>query len=682
MCEERCLCIFLYFVYFLSLLLTGVEDLELLFMTKGYILGCIDELAQYPEYTQLLVPTAEEELQPPSKRTRQTSEVSSSKAKTAALIPKPKKDNIKGKKPPQYMQWLGKGSVTADLFNLHDMRSVMRLQTYLMDNGRWELFPTPKNGQCLFASVRRGLQLPEEFRSNHLRFQLVHFMCKNHKTAFEVVEGPVKIQYGQTRLSKEEYTRKNLDGTITASEEENYSLPGPFTFQSFLKHMLEPSSWGDQTTILLLSMMWQLPITILYGEELTQVPIRHDKMIDDVELLLIFVGRSHYLGTCKYNLFSLILCEEPFMCVRTGFLPCEGRSVCARNSFCGHFFVTLCEKRLNCVRDGFCHVRNVPPVRGTVLPCWLHVVILGKKSLVPAEDEEAVEEVFEGLTCKKPKCLGNFTLSGDSPENYTDKLSFLDQSRAFPKQSYPQGSDFDTNGGKLPSGASFATSNPGPSTSTAGVLSAPVPEVDPATIQLNKDLIDWHFRIVQMCKRVGVADVCATFKKSRLENYIDGLSKDDLSCKLCKKTFKVTQRLRDHIRLKHLKKTAHYCEPCDKYYSDAGSLKKHNAEHHDEEGTEWGCNSCDMRFPTQAKLRKHLPVHQGKTYSCQFCGVTNWTHPQGVKDHERTCTQNPDYKPGDKANKSYCRICGKGYLQHRSLLRHLREKHDNAPEFK
>ena len=277
-------------------------------MTKGFILGCIDELAQFPEYTTLLVPTAEEEQQPPSKRTRQaTEEASAAKVDRSALIPKvnPKKDHIKGKKPPQFMQWLGKGSVTADMFNLSDMRSVMRLQTYLMDNGGWELFPTPKNGQCLFSSVRRGLQLPEEYRSNHLRFQLVHFMCVNHKFALEVVKEPVTIQYGQTRLSKEEYQRKNLDGTITATEEENYNLPGPFTFQTFLKYMLESSSWGDQTTILLMSMMWQLPITILYGEELTQVPIRHDKLINDVELLIVFVGRSHYLGTCKYMCFSI-----------------------------------------------------------------------------------------------------------------------------------------------------------------------------------------------------------------------------------------------------------------------------------------------------------------------------------------------------------------------------------------
>ena len=170
-------------------------------------------------------------------------------------------------------------------------------------------------------------------------------------------------------------------------------------------------------------------------------------------------------------------------------------------------------------------------------------------------------------------------------------------------------------------------------------------------------------------------------KKSRMENYIDGLSKGDLSCKLCKKTFCNTQRLRDHIRLKHLKKTAHYCEPCDKYYSDAGSLKKHNTAKHDEEAAEWACNACDQKFSSQAKLRKHAPVHQDKTYACQFCGVRNWTHPLGVKDHERTCTSNPDFKPDEKKHLSTCRLCGRSYQNHRSLLRHLRDKHDGASEF-
>ena len=100
-------------------------------------------------------------------------------------------------------------------------------------------------------------------------------------------------------------------------------------------------------------------------------------------------------------------------------------------------------------------------------------VFAGKKTCVAAEDEDAIEEVFEGLSCKKPQVLGGFRLEADDAVNYTDKLSFLDQARAFPKQAYPQGADFDSNGGNLPrSLRSASVAKSGPSTSTAGTASA------------------------------------------------------------------------------------------------------------------------------------------------------------------------------------------------------------------
>ena len=135
-CARNVTSIFLYLVCFNLFLFVDVEALDLLFMTKGYVLGMIDELAQYPEYTTPLIQTAEEERQPPAKRTRAATEEASKKVDRSALIPReePSKAHIKGKKPPQYMQWIGKGSVTADLFNLSDMRCD---ETRNLPYGQW-----------------------------------------------------------------------------------------------------------------------------------------------------------------------------------------------------------------------------------------------------------------------------------------------------------------------------------------------------------------------------------------------------------------------------------------------------------------------------------------------------------------------------------------------------------------
>ena len=51
------------FVSYNLFLLADVEPMELLFMIKGYVLGLIDELSQYPEYTTPLIQTADEERQ-------------------------------------------------------------------------------------------------------------------------------------------------------------------------------------------------------------------------------------------------------------------------------------------------------------------------------------------------------------------------------------------------------------------------------------------------------------------------------------------------------------------------------------------------------------------------------------------------------------------------------------------
>ena len=210
----------------------------------------------------------------------------------------------------------------------------------------------------------------------------------------------------------------------------------------------------------------------------------------------------------------------------------------------------------------------------------------------------------------------------------------------------------------------------------------PPPSVTPAdaaTVELKSDLVNWHYQIVKLCQRMGIPDVCSTYKQTRLENIVSGLSGGDLQCKLCKKSFFNLQKLRNHIKAKHLKKTSYYCEQCKKYFSDSGALKMHMSSH-DPAVSKFACKSCPKMFLTKGQLDKHLNVHRGKQYQCQYCS-NKYAHPQGVKEHEVSCKKNPDVKPGDTSAWYMCRLCKKKIKHHRSLLRHLRDKHDNAPEF-
>ena len=352
----------------------------------------------------------------------------------------------------------------------------------------------------------------------------------------------------------------------------------------------------------------------------------------------------------------------------------------AINSVILTIFRVLCANKVISVQITVPQVREkVPAGTRKVLRVFSHFFFTaGKKTITPGPTPEEAVGSFEALSCKKVKTLGSFQLSKDDPANYTDKLTFLQQRRDLPEK-YPARADADEDSGYLVKGGKAHPKTGGePSTSAASEPVTPV--VDPATLQLKQDLIDWHFQVVKLCQKIGIPDVCQTYKEARLENILKGLSRKDPKCKFCKKTYYNTQKLRNHIKGKHLKKTDHYCDQCKKYYADSNSLKVH-MQSHDPEVSKFGCNYCDKLFTSKAQFEKHLSVHRGRQYSCQFCG-NKYAHPQGVKEHEeKNCTKNPVLDPKDTSDWYKCRICFKMIKHHRSLLRNLRDQHDGAGEF-
>ena len=73
---------------------------------------------------------------------------------------------------------------------------------------------------------------------------------------------------------------------------------GPFSFVGYLKYMLKRSSWADEIIINALSIMWQLPMTIIYTEDLRQLKIRHiRKNLKEVEIVLIVFKSDALFGS-------------------------------------------------------------------------------------------------------------------------------------------------------------------------------------------------------------------------------------------------------------------------------------------------------------------------------------------------------------------------------------------------
>ena len=64
--------------------------------------------------------------------------------------------------------------------------------------------------------------------------------------------------YGGVCLTKEEYDEQTAAGTISEYDREEYNMPGLFSFHSYLKYLLQRTTWGDRVTLMLLSMVFQV----------------------------------------------------------------------------------------------------------------------------------------------------------------------------------------------------------------------------------------------------------------------------------------------------------------------------------------------------------------------------------------------------------------------------------------
>ena len=296
-------------------------------------------------------------------------------------------------------------------------------------------------------------------------------------------------------------------------------------------------------------------------------------------------------------------------------------------------------------------------------------------------DDGSVEELFEGLACGEVEVLGNFQLSTDDYRNYTDKISVLTQTRYFPEEQYPLGSDPDHQTATATSATTSATSDPsqagavvGPSTSQAGASTASLPDLDPAVKELNETLISMHHNLVKLLEKAGVKNVCGMFERNSVDTALQSLGPKDVHCSICKKDFSNKQHLRDHIKGFHFKKTSHYCQKCKKYFTDASSLKVHTKAH-DPSQLKFKCSVCSKGFLSKPKLDEHMPSHsEDKLYVCQFCKAKSYKHLKGAREHEETCSQNPKAK-----GPFVCRICGKKYKDRRGRKRHMKDVHDDAP---
>ena len=205
-----------------------------------------------------------------------------------------------GKSPPEYEELSGV-SYPGEL----DLsaQQMSKLIAFLKMNGNFKQQPTQALGNCLYAAILRGIAAPFEFTTQHLRRYIVMRMVEHADFFLNYLRYALALYYGLDR----DYTPRQIDererkGLISAKEAHDLRLPGPFSFVSFLSHINTSGTWGDGFVLNILSCIWQISITSLNCEELKETRYRHSVKLNDVDLVVLFVGGDHFMGAGEYLL--------------------------------------------------------------------------------------------------------------------------------------------------------------------------------------------------------------------------------------------------------------------------------------------------------------------------------------------------------------------------------------------
>ena len=113
--------------------------------------------------------------------------------------------------------------------------------------------------------------------------------------------------YGHIWLSPEEYRRKQASNQLTAQERQDFNEPGPFSIASYCEALLKSDFYGEELCLRLLSMMFKVCITVLDGDSLVGIRVRHQNAALNADAILIHISRCHYIAMGKSSFIVFFL---------------------------------------------------------------------------------------------------------------------------------------------------------------------------------------------------------------------------------------------------------------------------------------------------------------------------------------------------------------------------------------
>ena len=73
----------------------------------------------------------------------------------------------------------------------------------------------------------------------------------------------------------------------------------PLSYRQYLHLLLQRDFWGDEVVLFAVSCMWAAKITVLNTKTLQEYRIRHDRMMEEADVVITYNGSNHFNAAGK-----------------------------------------------------------------------------------------------------------------------------------------------------------------------------------------------------------------------------------------------------------------------------------------------------------------------------------------------------------------------------------------------
>ena len=97
-----------------------------------------------------------------------------------------------------------------------------------------------------------------------------------------------------------------------------------FSFKDYLLHLLQSDTWGDELVLSVVSIMWNVKVSVIIPKTLKKYHIRHSVQdLIKVEVVVINTGGMHYSAVSKghYHVLRVVFMVKRVATVYSGVAP-------------------------------------------------------------------------------------------------------------------------------------------------------------------------------------------------------------------------------------------------------------------------------------------------------------------------------------------------------------------------